>query len=245
MHRVAPKKTDTAQAEGSATETSTNGGAIGNASKLPKRDGIPSDNQSDRLLYYLSTQQDAPGLYAFRPTTPEAAPVNVDPTVNLITPLAYSIPLATFSVDSKLNDFHPGGVFYSTYYASESYADRPGMDFLGGRTHLVRTEPAQLTTSPRQTSNAETSSSMLNLHNVESFSRTNHGFFIQLSSLEGSAFREAAQQPLLHTFDMDAESEPLKVPAGHPIFIQSNEPSNRWLFVEKNGDLVSYDRDFS
>lgn len=74
-----PKKTDTAQAEGSATETSTNGGAIGNASKLPKRDGIPSDNQSDRLLYYLSTQQDAPGLYAFRPTTPEAAPVNVDP----------------------------------------------------------------------------------------------------------------------------------------------------------------------
>lgn len=58
---------------------------------LPERDGLPSTGNASRLLYYISTHEDAPGLYAVQPSEPTAAPTYIDPEINLVRPFFHTV----------------------------------------------------------------------------------------------------------------------------------------------------------
>src|SRR5690554_6325452 len=61
------------------------------ANALPLVEGLQSDADNQRLLYYISTAQDAPGLYAYDPGQPEAGGILVDGDLSLRMPHAASL----------------------------------------------------------------------------------------------------------------------------------------------------------
>lgn len=213
-------------------------GNPGTETKLPALDGIPSTNQADRLLYFINTDKDAPGLYAFRPSTPDTPANYVDPELNVITPFAHAVHRGKLNSDGSIEDFHAGGVFYNSYSSDSTSAT----EFAEGHSLLVSALPSQLNEPIRQVSNATEGAALLD--------STGGLFSFNLHALEDSSFFfYGFDSPQMLHFDMDETTAPIAVEEGRILWsmLGSDSPAHEhFIFVkEDQGALVTYDRDFA
>lgn len=203
---------------------------------LPERDGIPATGDADRLLYFVSTQEDAPGLYAYQPSTPAEPPAYIDPELNVVTPFHHALHSGTLNADGAISDFHIGGVFYHTYHTVGTIPDS-----LSGLAHTVLTAPSQLQSSPRQISNNTTSSSYIGA--------VGGLFSFNLQDITGSSFvTSSTDGPIRYDLDMAADEPALALPKGRALLSylgESGPQHEHWLYLNDDNELVFYNREFT
>lgn len=220
-------------------DPSNPGGNTPGETKVPERDGIPSASNADRLLYYANTHQDAPGLYAYRPSTPDAAPIYIDPEMNVVAPFHHAVHRGTIGAGGLITDFHAGGVFYGTYFANEAN-NSPLPDTFSGHVHLVSAEPSPAP-APAQVSNYEIGAGMLGAYG---------GLFsYNLASLTGSSYAlNQSDTPVRFDFSLAPDEAPVAIPKGSTLYAFLGEGSTQhehWLHLSHTGDLAFYTSDMS
>jgi hypothetical protein len=201
--------------------------------EVTERDGIPSDDFVDLLHYYMSTQEDGPGLYAFRPATPDEAPVYIDPNVTIQTPFSTTLPIAETEGGSSLH-LRPKGVFYN---AGSSFPPVAG-EIPSVKSYLVTTDPAQLQGEPRQVSSLDYPASFAGTGALISF-----GDSLNTSSIWFSI------QNMRIDLDMTADEAPLVLPEDGgfigSMLGEGTRTHDHWLYVDADGTLKFYDTDFT
>lgn len=137
------------------------GGGGGASAEIPAVDGLDTDADNQRLRFYVDSSQDAPGLYAFDPTQPEAGGILVDADMSLINPHFALIPAA--SVDTaggRVTDYHTEYVYYTVMGTPP--ADSPMSNpAVYGEQRLVSTDPAKLGEEPAAVSTTTLSAPVL------------------------------------------------------------------------------------
>lgn len=221
------------------------GGGGGSETRLPELDGIPATNAVDRLLYFVSTAEDGPGLYSVNPANPEAAPTYVDPELNIIYPFAHAVHLGDRQAGGTLRDFHAGGVFYSTYFQVE-LGNGMSQDTFSGQQYLVSAEPSEANTPPRRIGDTKMAASML---------RDMGGIFaFGLDALEDSSYAPNAPsfdlgENIRIDFNLGEDDPPLIAPKGTFVISFLGEGVNtheHWLHrADSDGALRFYNRDLS
>lgn len=210
--------------------------------KLPERDGIPSDTANDRLLYFASSQQDGPGLYAYQPGKPDQAPVYIDPDFDLM-------PATTFTMPLMVGSLHPNGDLVDYRNAGFFYAIRSEREIVAGtmmpaqQIWRVSTDPAQLQQRQR-VSSYESIPGMLAIGDrvvTYDLTTTDMATFT-FPSIESDNNGNAQFQGWMTETD-----DPLTLPGGKVIdtFLGDDMHTHaHWLMVDKNGDLVFYNDTF-
>lgn len=207
--------------------------------KLVERDGIPSNNNADRLLYYMSTQEGAEGLHAYRPSTPETPPLLVDGSLSRLGPFHHSVHGGALQADGSVSDFHVAGVVYTSTRLGVVDEDFPSLtpEYL----HLATADAAQFQPEPPQVSNHISRSAFLSNY-LKLFSFT-------LSDISTSSLLvRDSEEPVRYEFGMGPADAPLALPLGSPIYSQLGDDVDtheHWLYLNKDGSLVYYNRDFS
>lgn len=211
----------------------------GGETKLPERDGIPSDNNADRLLYYMSTQEGATGLHAYRPSTPDTPPVLVDGGLDLRSPFHHAVHGGTIETDGSIRDFHVAGVAYSSNRLGVIDGNLPSLrpEYI----HVASTDPSTFEIHPPRVSNHSISSGILDVIG-KLFSYT-------LTDLSQSTLLAAHYDtPVRYDFDMGEDEPALALPQGTPIYSMLGEGSDaheHWLYLNQDGSLEFYTRDFT
>lgn len=209
------------------------------ATKIPERDGIPSTTAADRLLYYVSTHEDAPGLYAYHPASGDQPPAYIDPEMNVVTPFHHALHSGTLDPDGSIRNFHIGGVFYLTYYDDDDLLDLP--DTYAGLAHIVATDTTQLQTSPTQVTNETTAANYI---------QSVGGLFsFNLHDIHRSSFLTySANGPIRYDMDMAATEAALALPEGRALLSylgESGPQHEHWLYTNEDHELVFFNRDFT
>lgn len=199
---------------------------------VEERAGIPSGDVVDRLHYYVSTEEEAPGLYAFRTETPDEPPVLVDPNANLTTFFSATFPIAATEGGSSLH-LRPQGVLYT---AGETFPPpSDGVPLV--KTYFATTDPDQLDSAPAQVSSYESAG----LAGGSSYST--FGDSLAASSIFFLTYG------LRIDLDMAADAEPIEPPEDSAflgtMLGENTRTHDHWLFVTSDGTLHFYDKAFS
>lgn len=206
--------------------------------KLPSRDGIPSSNTMDRLLYFVSTHEDGPGLYAYRPSKPDDGAIYIDPDLDLSRiPFIHMLPLGVLNADGNITDYRAGGVMYAITKHKE----------LGEPGHKITTVSHQYT---YVSSDPATEGERYQVSSTEvSPGSGGSGLFsYDLRALTGSSFLQMGSEPLRFDLDLGADDEALAAPKGKVLVSTLGDDlhtHNQWLYINEDAELVFYTRDFS
>ena len=208
---------------------------------LPERDGLPSTGNASRLLYYISTHEDAPGLYAVQPSEPTAAPTYIDPEINLVRPFFHTVHGGNLEAGAKISDFHVAGVFYKSYFTPESGPFADMGDTFAGRSFLALTSPSQADTPPRQITNDE--------HGGAHHAGVGGIFSYNLDDVTRSSFLTyGVEGPIRYDFDQ-LDNEPAKaLPEGRALISYVGENTaehEHWLYANEDHELVFFNRAFT
>jgi|GEM_PF-3505342 len=157
------------------------------ANALPLVEGLQSDADNQRLLYYISTAQDAPGLYAYDPGQPEAGGILVDGDLSLRMPHAASLFGGEFGAGADtISDYYVSDIFYTAWGTPESN-DVMASPIMYGEQWRVSTDPASLGDGPVRvgdtTLNSALVMSMARFHTFDLLDPMNSSALIQ--STEG------------------------------------------------------------
>lgn len=206
-----------------------------------ERDGIPSSNAADRLLYFVSSAEDGPGLYAVNPTAPDDPPTYVDPELNVVLPFHHAIHRADRQPDDTTQDFHAGGVFYNTYYSPPGAEGAMATGLMYGQQYLASTEPSQLGQPPRRI--GDTGISGMILQGMGGL------FSFGLNALEDSSFSTKQNEDAVRIdLSLGEDELPLEIPAGTILYSflgEGVETHEHWLHLSDTGALSFYDRDLT
>ncbi len=200
--------------------------------EVTERDGIPSDDFADLLHYYFSTQEDGPGLYAYRPANPDDAPVLVDGNVPMTGPFSITMPIAENEGGSSFH-LRPKGIFYQS---ADAFPPVQG-ELPAVKGYLLTTDPSQLDGEPQQISNFDYPGTFQGTGAYVA-----HGADLFTSSLWISVLNTR--------FDMDmtADEAPLELPEdGALIGTMLGDGTNshdHWLYIDEDGSLKFYDTEF-
>lgn len=200
------------------------------ATELKFLDGLPSDITLDRYLYYISTQEDGPGLYAYRPSTDDIT--YVDPEVDLYTlPFVHMLPQGKIHADNRVSEYRAGGVMYATIGEDPDYANIMQHEY-----HYVSSDPDDGATPHRISSTqSHASAGMEGL------------FSYDLEDLKLTSFLQGLTDGLRFDLGMDANTPAIEAPKGRVLMSSVADDLHThayWLYIKDNGDLVFYDRDF-
>jgi hypothetical protein len=138
-------------------------GDDGNAAQaeLPLVDGLDSDADNQRLLFYVSMDEAAPGLYAFDPGQPERGGILVDGDLGLINPHYASMSGGTIDASgSTISDYHVASIFYSAFGTPPEDAISAS-PVTYGEQRRISTDPALLAEGPTRVSSTELSSTLV------------------------------------------------------------------------------------
>jgi hypothetical protein len=201
--------------------------------EITERDGIPSDEFVDILHYYFSTQEDGPGLYAYRPAMPDQEPVNVDPNVTVQAPFSVTMPIAQTEGGTSLH-LRPEGVFYN---AGVTFPPVSG-EIPSVKTYVVTTDPSQLDRAPRQVSNHDYPGSFAGFEAYVA-----HG-----ESLDASSVSFPTQDMRIDLY-MTPDEAPLALPEDGKLLGtllgEGTRSHEHWLYINADGTLKFYNRDFT
>lgn len=227
---------------GSSGESGSNSGSGGgggagpdpgpDSTEVSDRDGIPSDDFVDRLHYYVSTQEDGPGLYAYRPAQPDEPPQLIDPNVTMTSVFSTTFPIAETEGGSSLH-LRPQGVLYN---AGDSFPPVAG-ELPSIKTYLVTTDVDQLDSEPTQISDLDSGTSFNG-----SSAYMAHGDSLTTSSIWLSVGNRRLN------LDMSADDAPLDLPEGGKMLGstlgEDSRTHDHWLYIDADGTLQFYDEDF-
>lgn len=220
---------------GPAGDDSTDLNNLGNNGSVEviEREGIASDDFVDLLHYYLSTQEDGPGLYAYRPATPDEAPVLVDPNVTIQNPFNVTFPIAETEGGNTLH-LRPKGVFYN---AGATFPPVAG-EIPSVKSYLVTTDPSQLDSEPQQVSNHDYPGSFIGSSAYLAFGDSLSTSSIWLSILN-----------MRIDLNMTADEAPLTLPEDGGFLAsmlgEGSQTHDHWLYIDADGSLKFYDTQFA
>jgi len=212
-------------------------GGPGGSSRLPKEtklqelDGIPSSFDMDRWLFYVSAHKDAPGLYGYRPSTDEIKLVDAEYDYRMI-PFLQTLRLGTVHPNGTVTDFRAGGVMYARYHGKVMN----GVELPEHHYHYVSSDAAAGATPVRISSTSSTPGA--GLIGLLSF---------DLGDLTKSSFLQAMGDPLRFDVGMDSSTPAKEAPKGKVLMSTISDDLHThayWLYVDKDGALVFYDREF-
>lgn len=205
--------------------------------KLPARDGIPSNNTMDRLLYFVSSHEDGPGLYAYRPSDPDAGAIYVDPDLELVrSPFVHVIPRGVMDADGNISEYRAGGVMYATETIELIGAPGQEQEFPYHQYHYASSDP-----------NADQPRYQISNTTVFPGAGLSGLFSYDLSDLRGSSFLQTGSDPVRFDLGMGADTAPLEAPKGKVMMSTIGDDlhtHNQWLYINEDDELVFYTRDF-
>lgn len=137
--------------DGDADELHAEGGAI----ELPILDGLDGDANNQRRLFFASTAQDAPGLYAVNPRFPERGAELVDDQIEPGAFHYYSVHAGEVNESTKaLDGFYIHQLLYSVKAPDEDAG--PGITgYLHGQLRRVSTDSEQDSVLPVQVGSSD------------------------------------------------------------------------------------------
>lgn len=131
------------------------------ANALPLVEGLQSDADNQRLLYYISTAQEAPGLYAYDPSQPEAGGILVDGDLSLRMPHAASLFAGEIGPGGDtISDYYVSDIFY-TAWGTPQTDDLMASPIMYGEQWRVSTDPATLGDGPVRVSSTTLNSAII------------------------------------------------------------------------------------
>lgn len=200
--------------------------------KLPELSGIPSSFTMERHLFYISTQKNGPGLYAYNPqdgTKTLAAP---DLEIERVL-FAHMLPLGTANADGTVSDYRAGGVMYATLEIEDLNGfDNPQHQY----NYIAGDGPNALTPHKVSSSLVFPGSGQTGL------------FSYDLADLRGSSFLQTMGENIRFDMGMDSVTPAINAPEGKPLMSTLSDDLHThayWLYIDENNDLVVYNRDFS
>src|SRR5690554_4198829 len=130
------------------------------ANALPLVEGLQSDADNQRLLYYISTAEGAPGLYAYDPGQPEAGGILVDGDLSLRGPHMASLFGGEFGAGGdSISDYYVSDIYY-TAWGTPADDDMMSSPIMYGEQWRVSTDPATLGDGPVRVSNTTLNSAV-------------------------------------------------------------------------------------
>lgn len=198
--------------------------------ELKSLDGLPAETTLDRYLYYTSTQEDGPGLYAYRPSTDEIT--YVDPDVDLYrVPFTHPLPQGKLDAGNRVSEYRAGGVMYATLIPDDEFSH-----ILRHVYHYVSSDPADNATAHR-------------ISSTESFPGAGMTglFSYDLEDLKLTSFLEGLTDGLRFDLGMDENTPAIEAPEGRVIMSSVADDLHThayWLYLTDDGELIFYDRDF-
>lgn len=200
--------------------------------KLPELDGIPSSFTMERHLFYVSSQESAPGLYAYNPLNKSTTLVAPDLDLERV-PFAHMLPLGKISANETISEYRAGGVMYATL----EIEDMEGFELPHHQYNYIAGDGPDALTPHKVSSTLVTPGSGLT------------GLFsYDLADLRDSSFLQTMGENTRFDMGMDSGTPAIDAPEGKPLWSTLSDDLHThayWLYIDENDDLVVYDRDFS